>query len=144
MRQDTATRSRRLAAIALLAILAGGSGTLLATGNIGFLRDAPMTRFKGADLEMFQANLAEALEKDADGGVRRWENAKSGSSGEIAIVKSFTYDNKPCRNTRITNRARGYAEATTRSVFCKDAKGRWRTDTKAKPAASGSRTPAGK
>lgn len=143
MRQGTATRSRRLAAMALLVILAGGSGILQATGNIGFLRDAPLTRFKGADLEMFQANLAEALEKDADGGVRRWENPKSGSSGEIAVLKSFTYDNKPCRHARITNRARGYAEATTRSVLCKDADGRWRTDTRAKPATD-TGVPAGK
>jgi surface antigen len=94
-------------------------------GNIGFLKDAPITRFKGDDLKMFQSNLVDALEQDADGSTRNWTNAKTGSAGEITVLKTFTQDNKRCRHTRIMNHAKGYAEARTDSVFCKEADGRW-------------------
>jgi hypothetical protein len=111
-----------LVSVASPGIAAGDAGS----GNIGFLKDAPITRFKGADLEMFQSNLKGALEQTADGDIRRWENPKTGSFGEVAIISSFMHDDKRCRRTRISNRARGYAEAKTDAVFCRQADGQWK------------------
>lgn len=147
MMHDTTTRSRRLAAIALLAIFCGTActGALAFGGNLGFLKDAPITRFNDEDRELFQANLTEALETDAEGNVRRWDNPKTGSSGEIAILKRFTYADKPCRNLRFTNRTHDYPDATTQTVMCKESDGKWRVDTKSKPpAAADSQKPADK
>src|SRR5512135_2973005 len=86
-------------------------GIVVGAGNLDFLKDAPITRFKGADLQIFQSNLNDALQQNADGDTHRWENPATGSSGEIELIKSFSRDNKHCRQVRITNRARGYAEA---------------------------------
>ena len=147
MMHDTTTRSRLLAAMALLAIFSGAisTGALAFGGNLGFLKDAPITRFNDEDREMFQANLTEALETDAEGNVRRWDNPKTGSSGEIAILKRFTYANKPCRNVRWTNRTRNYPDATTQTVMCKESDGQWRVDTQSKsPAAVDPQKPADK
>lgn len=122
----TKSAARRLVVFAALTLAAGTcDAATTGGGNLGFLKDAPITRFKGADLKMFQSNLVDALEQDADGGTRRWTNAKTGSSGEITVLKTFTQDNKHCRSTRIMNRAQGYTEARTDSVFCKEADGRW-------------------
>lgn len=99
---------------------------IASASNLGFLKDAPITRFKGADLEMYQSNLNAALEQNADGDTRRWENPKTGSSGEVAIVGSITRNDKRCRRVRISNHARGYAEAKTDAVFCKEASGLWK------------------
>lgn len=108
---------------------AAGSG-----GNIGFLKDAPLTRFTGPDREMFRKNLNAALEQNADGDVRRWQNPDTGSSGEIELVRSFTQDSKRCRGVRISNRARGYAEAKTDAIFCRETDGRWKALPPSKPA----------
>lgn len=117
--------ARWLAIFAALTIVASPCAAATGSGNLGFLKDAPITRFKGADLKMFQSNLVDALEQGADGSTRSWTNAKTGSSGEITVIKTFTQDNKRCRRTRIANRAQGYAEAKTDSVFCKETDGRW-------------------
>jgi surface antigen len=100
-------------------------GAVLAS-NLGFLKDAPITRFTGPDLALYETNLTQALTQTADGDVRRWANPETGSGGEIALIKTFEQDGKRCRRTRITNRARGYAEATTDAVFCREADGKWK------------------
>ena len=113
--------------LAAVILLAGATISVLATAsNLGFLKDAPLTRFTGPDLEMFQSNLNHALEQYPDGDIRQWENPNTGSSGEIAVVKSFTHDGKRCRRARISNRARGYAEAKTDAVFCKETDNLWK------------------
>lgn len=133
-------RVRGVAGALLAAIwLAGAAapGIVAASGgNIGFLEDAPLTRFTGPDREMFGKNLNTALEQNADGEVRRWQNPDTGSAGEIELVRSFTQDSKRCRGVRISNRARGYAEARTDAVFCRETDGRWKVllPSKAAPA----------
>ncbi|HCU53853.1 MAG TPA: hypothetical protein DIC36_06105 [Gammaproteobacteria bacterium] len=94
--------------------------------NLGFLKDAPITRFTGADLELYESTLHDALDHTADADVRRWNNPDTGSSGEIAVINSFKQNDRRCRRTRISNRARGYAEAKTDAVFCKEANGKWK------------------
>jgi surface antigen len=111
---------------AALLLVAAPCGAATGGGNIGFLKDAPITRFKGTDLKMFQSNLADALEQNADGSTRRWTNTETGSSGEIEVINSFTEGDQRCRRARITNRAQGYAEARTDAAFCKDAHGQWK------------------
>lgn len=117
-----------LAAAAVPGIVAASGG------NIGFLEDAPLTRFTGPDREMFQKNLKAALEQGADGEVRRWQNPDTGSAGEIELVRSFTEDGKRCRGVRISNRARGYAEARTDTVLCRETDGRWKLLPPSRPA----------
>lgn len=114
-----------------LPVVAGTSG-----GNIGFLKDAPLTRFTGPDLKLFQQNLRAALEQNADGEVHRWQNPDTGSAGDIELVRSFAREGKRCRAVRISNRARGYAEAKTDAVFCRQASGEWKTQSPSGPAAA--------
>lgn len=130
--------------VAAVWLVTVASPDIAAGSNLGFLRDAPITRFTGPDLEMFQSNLTAALEQNADGSTRRWENPNTGSSGQIAVINSFVQDSKRCRRTRISNRARGYAEAQTDAVFCKDADGRWVMSQPKRPPAGSTDKPADK
>jgi hypothetical protein len=98
---------------------------IVVSSNLGFLKDSPITRFTGPDLEMYKSNLNSALDQTADGDIRRWKNPDTGSSGEIAMIKTFEQNDKRCRRTRISNRAGGYAEAKTDAVFCREADGKW-------------------
>jgi len=134
--------TRLLAAAVWLATVASPGITI--GSNLGFLKDAPITRFTGPDLEMFQSNLTAALEQSADGSTRRWENPNTGSSGQIAVISSFTQDRKRCRRTRISNRARGYAAAQTDAVFCKETDGRWVMSQPKRPPAGSTDKPADK
>jgi hypothetical protein len=119
-----------VAAVWLAAVTSPG---IAAGSNLGFLKDAPITRFTGPDLEMFQSNLTAALEQNADGSHRRWDNPNTGSSGQIAVINSFAHDSKRCRRVRISNRARGYAEAKTDAVFCQETDGQWKLLPPSKP-----------
>jgi len=132
--------SRLLFAAVWLAVVT--SSGIVSGSNLGFLKDAPITRFTGPDLEMFQSNLTAALEQNADGSTRRWENPNTGSAGQIAVINSFAQDSKHCRRTRISNRARGYAEAQTDAVFCKEADGRWVMSQPKRPPAGSTDKPA--
>lgn len=125
--------SAMLAAV-WLAGLAVPDVVVAAGGNIGFFKEAPLTRFRGPDLEMFQKNLNAALEQNADGDVRGWQNPDTGSSGEIELVRTFTRDSKRCRTVRISNRTRGYAEAKTDAAFCRETDGQWKALPPSKPA----------
>lgn len=138
-RRKQRTVTRALVAAVWLATVA--SPGITGGSNLGFLKDAPITRFTGPDLEMFQSNLTAALEQNADGSTRRWENPNTGSAGQIAVINSFAQDSKRCRRTRISNRARGYAEAQTDAVFCKDADGRWVMSQPKRPPASSTDKP---
>jgi len=136
------TVTRMLVAALWLATVT--SSGIVSGSNLGFLKDAPITRFTGPDLEMFQSNLTAALEQNADGSTRRWENPKTGSAGQIAVISSFAQDSKRCRRTRISNRARGYAEAQTDAVFCKEADGRWVMSQPKRPPSGSTDKPADK
>jgi len=136
------TVTRMLVAALWLATVT--SSGIVSGSNLGFLKDAPITRFTGPDLEMFQSNLTAALEQNADGRTRRWENPKTGSAGQIAVISSFAQDSKRCRRTRISNRARGYAEAQTDAVFCKEADGRWVMSQPKRPPSGSTDKPADK
>jgi surface antigen len=109
---------------------------IVIASNLGFLKDAPITRFKGPDLDMFQTNLYNTLDRNADGSTSHWENPNTGSAGEIVIVKSFSQDSKRCRRVRFSNRARGYTEAKTDAVFCKETDGQWKLLPPSKPPAA--------
>jgi hypothetical protein len=106
--------------------------------NLGFLKDAPITRFTGPDLELFNSNLRQALDQTADGDVHRWSNPQSGSAGEIALIRSYDQDGTRCRRTRISNQARGYSEAKTDAVFCKQPDGSWKVRTPSRAKSTGS------
>ena len=92
--------------------------------NTSFLRDAPLTRFTDTDWGMFRDTMDKALNENADGVAAQWNNASSGSSGEITPLNTREVNGMTCRETRLVSRAQGLS-ATGNYLLCKAADGEW-------------------
>jgi surface antigen len=96
--------------------------------NVQFLRDAPIAKMTKEDLALFQTNMHEALEQDADGATRRWKNPNTGASGALTPVSTSEQNGLKCRRLEIVNTVQGL---TGRSTFdmCRQADGTWLSST---------------
>lgn len=99
-------------------------GTPAPASNLQFLRDAPVAKMTKDDLALFQSNLRAALDQNADGSTRRWENPATGASGTLTPVSTYEQDGATCRRLEIVNTVQGI---TGRSTFnmCRQADGTW-------------------
>jgi surface antigen len=122
----TALFSHTIVCVALVA-LAAVSAPVLAS-NVQFLRDAPIAKMTKEDLALFQTNMHEALEQDADGATRRWKNPNTGASGALTPVSTSEQNGLKCRRLEIVNTVQGL---TGRSTFdmCRQADGTWLSST---------------
>jgi surface antigen len=118
----TTSSLRNLVCVVLFA-LAVASASVFAS-NVQFMRDAPIAKMTKEDLALFQTNMREALEQDADGTTRRWKNPDSGASGTLTPVSTFEQNGVKCRRLEIVNTVQGL---TARSTFnmCRQADGTW-------------------
>jgi surface antigen len=115
---------------AILSALLGVATTGPAFGlaNIGtwsFLRNSPAELFSDQDWAIFEAALNQALDNNAQGVVKTWENPRSQFSGEITVLRTVTRGNNECRAVRITNQASNRSR-TSEQIFCKSGNGAWR------------------
>ena len=92
--------------------------------NTSFLRDAPLAYFTEKDWSMFKDTLYKALNENADGAAAHWNNASSGSSGEVTPLNTREANGMTCRETRLVNRAQGLS-ATGTYLLCKAGDGEW-------------------
>ena len=92
--------------------------------NTSFLRQAPLSYFTDTDWSMFKDTLYKALNDNADGAAAQWNNASSGSGGEVTPIKTREVNGMTCRETRLVNRAQGLS-ATGEYLLCKTADGEW-------------------
>jgi surface antigen len=92
--------------------------------NTSFLRDAPLAYFTDTDWSMFKDTLYRALNENKDGAAAQWNNASSGSSGEVTPLSTREVKGMTCRQTRIVNRAQGLS-ATGEYLLCKTTDGEW-------------------
>ena len=92
--------------------------------NTSFLREAPLAYFTDTDWSMFKSALDKALNENADSVSARWNNASSGSSGEVTPLNTREVNGMTCRETRLVNRAQGLSTSGN-YLFCKTADGEW-------------------
>jgi surface antigen len=118
----TTSSLRNMVCVALFALAAASA--LVFASNVQFMRDAPIAKMTKEDLALFQANMREALEQDADGTTRRWKNPDTGTSGTLTPVSTFEQNGLKCRRLEIVNTLQGL---TGRSLFdmCRQADGNW-------------------
>lgn len=119
--------NRRKAGVLCAATLlaAGAVPAIAQTGNLNFLRDAPVTHFDKADIALFRRTTTAALDEARDGETRTWSNSDTGSSGDVMVLRTLPAAEPKCRELKITNRAAGRSH-TERALFCRDPdKDRW-------------------
>lgn len=122
-------RARNLAracATGLFLLLSGVAG---AQGNLGFLRDSPMSYFNAEDTKLMRAAGIEVLDSTESGATKEWANPATGNSGLIKLLASFSApDGRACKQVEITSQAKKMTSTSKMSV-CKSPDGRWRLDT---------------
>jgi surface antigen len=123
---------RRRFSAGLCALL---SCTVLAQGNLGFLKDAPIAYFDQQDMKLLHEAVDEVLSSAEPQTSRSWQNPATGSSGKIEAVARFnTEDGRECRALRIQNHAVKGGDGLMRMNMCRSAGGKWRADPDARPA----------
>lgn len=99
-----------------------GAGSVSAQG-LNFLQDAPIAKFKQADIDMLLKTLNQALDSGADGVPVTWANPSAGNSGSITPEKGSQVPDG-CRKARVESRHK-QIHSTSHAVFCK-IDGKWK------------------
>jgi surface antigen len=120
---------------ALAALCALLPCAVLAQGNLGFLKNAPVAYLNQQDLTLIR-EAADAVLSSADPQASRsWQNPATGNSGKIEALARFnTEDHRECRTLRIQNHTTKGGDGTMRMNVCRSAGGRWLMDPDARPA----------
>ena len=111
--------------LAAFAVLAATSLAVHAQSNMRFLKDAPIEKMTQEDLALLLKNSNEALTRNADGETSGWANAKTGASGTVTPLRSFTQKGMKCREAEYTNHAAGL-NGGGRYTLCRVADGSWK------------------
>jgi surface antigen len=72
---------------------------------IGLLKNTPAERFNDEDIKLFLEASRKALADTPAGDTVKWQNPVSGNRGELKVVKTFDWQDHPCRQIRITSEA---------------------------------------
>ena len=111
----------RLAGAAFFALACSGAA---AQNWIGLLKNTPAERFNEEDLKLFLEASRKALNDTPAGQSVTWQNPVSGSRGELKVVKTFSWQDNPCRQLRI------HSETTDRkgasSLYLCQVQGQWK------------------
>jgi surface antigen len=87
------------------ASLAAPCAPALAQNWIGLLKNTPAERFNDEDIKLFLDASKKALSDTPAGESVKWQNPVSGSRGELKVIKTFSWQNHPCRQIRVSSEA---------------------------------------
>lgn len=111
-------------------------------GNLSFLDDATISKFKEQDVKLLMETVDKALDSADPHAALSWSNPKTGNSGDVSTVGRFTStDGHPCKRLRVLNRAKG-TESKGDYTLCKVPDRGWLLNPEARPApADAARSP---
>lgn len=120
-------------ALTLLATVTASMLSAPALGvNYGFLEYDPIAYFQDDDWKISDKAALDAVENGADGVVVKWSNPKTGASGAIKPLKTYTNkDGLHCRQVATIDRTTK-PKLTGKYTFdvCKHPDGEWKFHTK--------------
>lgn len=112
-----------------IVVLLIGTLSAPAFGQSGWgriIRGGPFEQFRGADWDMFRANVTHAADAPADADPASWSNARTGARGDVKVARRFdSPDFGECREMQGTNTARGRTGPFT-VTLCRKAGGAWK------------------
>jgi len=91
---------------------------------IGLLKDTPAERFNEEDLKLFLDASRTALNDTPAGQSVKWQNPQSGSRGELTVVKTFSWQDHPCRQLRVHSETTDRKGASTLDLC--QVQGQWK------------------
>jgi surface antigen len=81
--------------------------------------------FTPEDRQIIREIADNMLNDDPDGSSRPWSNTKSGSSGNLSIVRSYEYKGMPCRDLEVDNKT-GERKGQWALRMCRIKDGTWK------------------
>ena len=119
------TGARSIARGAVCAALVWLAHTPAAAQNwIGLLKNTPAERFSEEDLRLFLDASRKALTESKAGESVTWQNPVSGSRGELKVMKTFTWQDNPCRQLRVHSETTDRKGANTLNLC--NVQGKWK------------------
>ncbi|MEM5370811.1 hypothetical protein V4C53_32885 [Paraburkholderia azotifigens] len=115
------------ARIGVVATLATGTASAVAS-NLDFLNDTPMSYINNSDIESIKRALADALNTNADGEMRRWMNDGTGNSiqisGMLTPESTIREGSRTCRHVLVVLVAKGQS-MDFHPDFCRSPQEEW-------------------
>ena len=93
--------------------------------NLNFLKNSAIANMTEADVAILHDSIVQSLDELEDGKGAAWENPATGHSGNITILKSFTFRDHPCRTLKIDSQAGGQT-GSGQFDYCKTPDGAWK------------------
>ncbi|MDM0015569.1 RT0821/Lpp0805 family surface protein [Variovorax sp. J22P168] len=112
-----ASQGARVLAMAVAAMAAISAAQARPLSLFNAMRDTPVTRFNGADIDLMTRSVNRTLDTGADGVTVTWENPRTSSNGSITPAVD-PEGRKNCRVARIENRHRALQNSAS-YLFCR-------------------------
>ncbi|HEY6512280.1 MAG TPA: RT0821/Lpp0805 family surface protein [Burkholderiaceae bacterium] len=117
-------RTLRARAAMWAAGLAVAAVPAVAQNWIGLLKNTPAENFSEEDLKLFLDASRKALTEAKAGETVQWHNPLSGSRGELKVVKTFNWQEFPCRQLRVTSETTDRKGSSVLNLC--DVQGKWK------------------
>jgi len=108
----------------LIGLAAAATACVAFAANLGFLRDAPITRLSEGELATFKAFVMKTLDEDPDGKTVEWKAPKTPFTSTITLDRSFTDSGRQCRTVKVNSAAHDLQMRGT-YILCKVSNGDW-------------------
>lgn len=122
-------------ALVLAGILAAfGTCPSASAANLGFLKDSPISHFNKKDNELMMETALKVLDSTEPRATAEWSNPKSGNSGTVTTIGSFTStEGLACKRIRVFNKAKA-VEGSANHTVCQFPDRGWLVHADARPA----------
>ena len=97
---------RRMLPIIFAALAAAGQPAL-AVNWMPLMKNSPAERFEDDDIQMFIVAGRKVLNEASIGETVSWKNEETKHGGEFTLVKTFSKDNRACKQVRVHTYADG-------------------------------------
>jgi surface antigen len=115
----------------IIACLALGACLMAVHLPAAVTSDIPSAKFNADDRRMQGDAQNAVLAATEIGTTRSWENAATGNSGKIELLRVFqSADGRDCKRIRITSQA-GPSTGVSTMNMCRSGTGKWRIDSMA-------------
>jgi 17 kDa common-antigen outer membrane protein len=110
-------------------------------GNLSFLSDSVVSKFKPEDMKLLMDSVDKTLDAAEPHASGSWSNAKTGNSGTVAVTGQFTStDGHACKNLNVLNRT-PTMQGTAQYILCQVPGRGWLLNPAARPAQADAAVP---
>lgn len=101
--------------------------------NVNVFKDAPISSLKPEEVKVFIDTIRKTLDASPDGSTVEWKAPQTGFTSKITPLKSFSQDQRKCRDATIESETHNRFQRGT-YTFCKRDGAQWQLASAGTPA----------